>query len=327
MQITVIIVTYNQEALIARAIDSVLSQKTEYSFELLIGEDGGTDGTRAICEDYCRRYPDKVRLMPKAPNKGLVKNYFDCVRAAKGEFIAELGGDDYWIDDSKLQKETEILLENPDVSVVHTSWKVSTNGDVIKPLAADLSEKKDIIRAIALQKDVPVMHSCTWMYRREIITNAIEEEPDFFLNYCCEDIPTAYALAKAGRAHYLDVPTLYYQVSEGTISNSNIAIKQYEFVLSATRLFYEIIKRENLKGEDVDAYLQHRIYVLLMHLINADRSDKLEELLGFTREWQLGLNFRNRITLFALKNRFFRSIFLSLHKVLKAVFSKKGGMS
>ncbi len=327
MQITVIIVTYQQEDVIMRAIESVLAQRTSHSYELLIGEDGGTDRTRAICQDYCDRYPDRVRLMPKAPNKGVARNYFDCVSAARGEFIAEMGGDDYWTDCHKLQKQADLLLKNPDASAVHTSWTISIGNRLIRPVAASLTESSDIVRAIATQRDIPVMHSCSWMYRKEIVANALAKCPDFFLDYCCEDVQTAYALAKAGRIIYMDDPTLCYQINEGTVSNSNVAIKQYDFVLSASRLFFRIIRKEGLHGADIDTFLQHKIYVLLMHLIHADRADKLPELLGYARQWQQSLSLRNRITMLALKSRLFRPLFVCLHGTLKSILQRKGGMN
>lgn len=80
-EVSVIIVTYNQADSIGRSIESVLSQQCDFIFEIIIGEDGSTDNTREVCEDYARRFPEIVRMMPKAPNKGVVDNYFEIGRA------------------------------------------------------------------------------------------------------------------------------------------------------------------------------------------------------------------------------------------------------
>lgn len=55
VMVTVCIVTYNQEKWIRQTLDSVLAQQTDYPFEIIIGEDHGTDGTRAICDEYANR--------------------------------------------------------------------------------------------------------------------------------------------------------------------------------------------------------------------------------------------------------------------------------
>ena len=86
--VSVIVLAYNQQDSIARTLDSILMQKCRLPIEIVVGDDASTDGTRAVCEDYARRYPDIVRLMPAAPNKGMVDNYFDCMLACRGKYIA-----------------------------------------------------------------------------------------------------------------------------------------------------------------------------------------------------------------------------------------------
>jgi glycosyltransferase involved in cell wall biosynthesis len=74
--ISVIVCTYNQEATIARALDAILAQQCTVPYEVIIGEDASTDNTRKICQEYAKKYPDIIRIMPEAPNKGIVDNYY-----------------------------------------------------------------------------------------------------------------------------------------------------------------------------------------------------------------------------------------------------------
>ena len=66
--ISVVVVTYNQEKTIARTLDSILCQRCHLPIEIVIGEDASTDNTRAICEDYAKRYPHAIPV--QAPAKG-----------------------------------------------------------------------------------------------------------------------------------------------------------------------------------------------------------------------------------------------------------------
>ena len=68
--VSVLILTYNQEDTIARAIESVLAQQADVSYEIIIGDDASTDNTRRVCQEYVSRYPEIIRLMPATPNKG-----------------------------------------------------------------------------------------------------------------------------------------------------------------------------------------------------------------------------------------------------------------
>jgi glycosyltransferase involved in cell wall biosynthesis len=105
-------ITYNHERYIHQAIQSVLDQQAGFYIELIIGEDGSTDNTRAICESYAIRYPDKIKLLPTDKNLGMMKNFLRTYRACDGKYIAFLEGDDYWIDTLKLQKQVNFLELN-----------------------------------------------------------------------------------------------------------------------------------------------------------------------------------------------------------------------
>ena len=106
--ISVIVTTYNQEKTIGRALDSVLSQRCHLPVEVIIGEDCSTDHAREICQEYATRYP-QIRLFCNDHNKGIVDNYFDCLLACQGDYIADCAGDDFWIDDQKLEKASRLM--------------------------------------------------------------------------------------------------------------------------------------------------------------------------------------------------------------------------
>jgi glycosyltransferase involved in cell wall biosynthesis len=98
---------------LAQAIESALMQKTNFSFEMIIGEDGSTDNTRKVLEKYAALYPDIVKPIYHANNVGAYENMRQCLAACKGEYIAGLEGDDYWTDPYKLQKQVDFLDNNP----------------------------------------------------------------------------------------------------------------------------------------------------------------------------------------------------------------------
>ena len=117
MLLSVYIITYNHERYIAQAIDSVLMQKTNFEFEIVIGEDSSTDNTRDIIQSYISRYPDKIRLITSNKNVGAGRNAVRTLKACKGKYIASLEGDDYWITKDKLQKQVDILEQHSNYSM------------------------------------------------------------------------------------------------------------------------------------------------------------------------------------------------------------------
>lgn len=120
--VSVHMITYNHEPYIRQAIEGVMMQKTDFEFELVIGEDASTDKTREICFEYQKRYPDKIRVLwwhenlyrnPHPAGGNWRRNTAHC----RGEFIAFCEGDDYWIDDHKLQKQVDMFKRNNEVGL------------------------------------------------------------------------------------------------------------------------------------------------------------------------------------------------------------------
>lgn len=101
--VSVCTITYNHEIYITEAIDSFLMQETDFPFEIVIGEDCSTDGTRKIIEEYVKNYPSIIKLIISKNNVGMQENGKRTMEACQGEYIALCEGDDYWTDPKKLQ--------------------------------------------------------------------------------------------------------------------------------------------------------------------------------------------------------------------------------
>lgn len=112
--VSVVLRTYGHAPFVAQAIESVLIQKADFPFELVIGEDCSTDGTREIVQAYGERYPDIVRLVLPERNVGHGEMLRQALAATRGELIAYLDGDDYWTSPGKLAKQAAFMRSNPD---------------------------------------------------------------------------------------------------------------------------------------------------------------------------------------------------------------------
>ena len=114
--VSVNMITYNHEPYIRQAIEGVMMQKTDFEFELVIGEDCSQDKTREICFEYQKKFPDKIRVLWWHENVSKLGGNSRRVRAhCRGEFIALCEGDDYWIDPLKLQKQVDVMRKYPNV--------------------------------------------------------------------------------------------------------------------------------------------------------------------------------------------------------------------
>lgn len=114
IKLSVALVVYNHEKYLRQAIESILMQEVDFKYEIVVGEDKSTDNSRDILLEYKEKYPDKFVLLFHEKNVGGTKNIYDIFMKAKGKYIACLEGDDYWIDNNKLQKQVDFLENNSD---------------------------------------------------------------------------------------------------------------------------------------------------------------------------------------------------------------------
>lgn len=131
--LSIIVATYNQEKYIKQAIQSILMQKFEFEYEVLIGEDCSTDNTKKVIEEMMPSFPDSFHVFFRNPNMGRkgVNNFNDLYSRAKGKYIIVLEGDDYWLYDEKLQKQVDFLESHPDyIAVGHQVLVVDKNGKI-----------------------------------------------------------------------------------------------------------------------------------------------------------------------------------------------------
>ncbi len=119
MKLSVSVVTYQHAATVRQALDGVLRQKTNFPFEVIVGDDASTDGTQQILESIRAEAPQKVRLILRETNAGDMgrTNFMSTIDAAKGDYIALLDGDDFWTDPFKLQKQVDFLDSHPDCAL------------------------------------------------------------------------------------------------------------------------------------------------------------------------------------------------------------------
>ena len=135
--VTVVVLAYNHEQFIAMAIASVLSQRTTFPIEILVGEDFSTDRTREILKSLDAANPGRLTLLFRESNLGLSRNLQDCRERATGKYLAILEGDDYWIDDLKLEKQCQLMEAHPDWSMSFHRCRVfyddRTKPDLVSP--------------------------------------------------------------------------------------------------------------------------------------------------------------------------------------------------
>jgi glycosyltransferase involved in cell wall biosynthesis len=123
ISVSVCMTTYNQEKYIVEAIESVLTQKTNFPMQLIIGDDCSTDNTLEICKSYTAKYPNML-VLKTVSNVGLAKNLAMVWGKCTGKYIAIIEGDDYWRTQHKLQTQVDFMESHTECSMCFTKAEV-----------------------------------------------------------------------------------------------------------------------------------------------------------------------------------------------------------
>ena len=329
--ISVIVCSYNQEGTIARALDSVLMQQCHIPFEIIIGEDGSSDGTLTICQDYARRYPDTIRLMNNKQNKGVVNNYFDCLLAAKGELVADCAGDDFWVDPLKLEKEVTIMAKHPDVTMVLTRWNwydeqtQQTIPGPPPPFTTDIVKGTDAIEAILTQTDMSVFHLCTSLYRASAFQKAYEEDNSIFRNktFGTEDIQVAFVMARQGNIAYLPDVTMHYSTGKPSASQLVDDEKQFWFVHGITDLCHYLTEKYHIHSERINQSFTSRIFALAMHAFRSHNSLLFQETMRCEAAWNIRQTRKTKIAYAVMRHPWLWTFGLQVRRIYVTLKQKR----
>ena len=218
--VSVVVLAYNVERYLPRALESILMQRSPFPYEIVVGEDCSTDGTRKILISYAKREPHRFKLIFRERNIGMVPNFLDALNACAGTFVAVCDGDDYWTDPEKLRKQVDFLESHPGHGVVFT------DADVY------YEEEKKFVRAYdrRVRKTVPqgevfssLMYGSnpyrvsTSMCRSSLLAEYKQTLTmrDFYVN----DFPLWMSLARQSLVGYIPHSTAGYRIRSRSMSH------------------------------------------------------------------------------------------------------------
>ncbi|MCS6103224.1 glycosyltransferase [Clostridium botulinum] len=175
IEVSVIVITYNQSEYIRQAIDSILMQKVNFKYEILVGDDASSDGTQEILKQYAEKYPQLFKLILRKDNVGATKNIYELLIKAKGKYLATLEGDDFWTYNNKLEEQYNLLEKNKQfIGCTHKFTIVNHNSISIKKQKLNWVKQKDIFTIDDFRGIVLPGQLSTWFFKNIFKENKYE---------------------------------------------------------------------------------------------------------------------------------------------------------
>ena len=228
MDISVLIPTYNQEKYVEETLLSAIFQKTNnISFEVLVADDASTDGTLKIVEEVKKTNPDKIKVIRRPKNIGLMRNLFSAIEQCNGDLIAICGGDDIWLP-QKLQRQIECIRLRHDCGAIYSCASTCDKEGKIQPSKNIGTQGADFTRLLR-GNTIP---ACTVIFRKDLALRYIDEVSLFERNWLMEDYPFWLWISLRSKIGFIDEPLAIYRVLDNSLSHFTDRKKEKSFSLS-----------------------------------------------------------------------------------------------
>ncbi|MCM1294000.1 MAG: glycosyltransferase [Muribaculaceae bacterium] len=178
-KVTISCLAYNQHEYIGQALESFIKQKTNFPFEVIVHDDASTDGTTDIIRQYAEKYPDVIKPIFQTENQfsqGVNIEAKFIAPQIRGQYVAICDGDDYWSDDTKLQRQVDFLDRHPDYSIcfhkMRTIWIDNSQPESVWPTSRKFKDDN-----LAKLLDYCFIPSNSVMYRWNWDASILPQKP------------------------------------------------------------------------------------------------------------------------------------------------------
>ena len=260
IKVSVIMLTYNHENFISKAINSVLEQYGDFNLKLIICDDCSTDNTQQVISNLLKKnnFENNVEYYPHKKNIGMIGNFIFALSKKVGDYFAICDGDDYWIDKNKLRKQIEFLDNNLDYNVCcHSVAELYENVQIIEPTINEIQFKttysfEDLINS-------NFIYSTSVMYRN----NIVKDYPTWFEKSPIGDYVLHLLHAHNSKVAYLPDIMAVYRRHKGGVWSSQDAYEnsiKYKWLIDQLDLFFDLTYHKKFYSKVfLDNYYNHQL--------------------------------------------------------------------
>lgn len=250
---SVLMITYNHECYLAEAVDSILEQKVDFPYEIVIGDDCSTDGTASIAKAYQARHPDRIRILSDHRNVGVGENFARTYLACRGRYIFILEGDDFWQDADKMAIQVRTLEQNPDVVITYHASSAHFDS---KPVERHIGARRDLT-PWELKTGTPI-NTLTVAFRR-----VLETFPDELRLSPIGDIFLWSLLGRHGRGMYIpEINPAYYRMHDGGHYSSKGAEERSRMMFRTYSLL--MLYHGRIKHLDEEEFFRRKVFFFML---------------------------------------------------------------
>ncbi len=291
-KVSIIVTTYNHEKYIRKCIDSLLMQKTNFEFEVILGDDSSTDATQDILQEYLVKHPKIFDFFPNPKNTGMMQNFLRCLKKAKGEFVAICEGDDYWIDPYKIQKQITAMLQHPksDISF-HPARMDNLKTGTSEIIAQHAAQNKIFTPEEVILGGGEFMPTASLVFKREICDSI----PDWFYKAPVGDYFMQILGSLKGGALYLpDVMSVYQLHTPGSWT---VSMQSHDRQIKLnSQLILSLTDLDNHTHQEYHDVIHKKQLFILLNTIRNRNISLAQRKIFYTQRNKVKIPLKNKIS-------------------------------
>jgi glycosyltransferase involved in cell wall biosynthesis len=282
--LSVCVITYNHANYIKEALDSILSQKVSFDWELIVADDFSTDGTRDILKEYKKKYSN-IKLILQKKNVGPEKNWLDLMSYPKTKYVLYTEGDDYMTDLNKLQRQVDFLEAHKDFSLCFHPVRVVYE-DGSKPDEGFPPAEFRFNKTVLGIEDLIIhnfMQTNSVMYRWRFVDENIKDV--FPRNVAPGDWVLHILHAQKGKIGFTNNSMSVYRRHKGSLwwdSEGNRSRLWQKYAIPHMRAYDELLKRSDDNPESKKALQKsmNSLFEEVLNMTEVERSELVHTLLS-----------------------------------------------
>ena len=291
-KLSIIVISFNEAEFLPAALDSILNQNLKYEYEIIIGDDGSSDGSLNIIEEYERKHKNIKHFVMDRSDITDVKSIIPSIRVtniikkgmsiAEGEYIKILSGDDLLSNGCTLGKQIEVLDDNQKIMSCYTDyeWMYSASNKI-----CNLKEYKTVDNIWANK----YIHISCFMFRKEVENSLLER--------FCDDTGLIFSIYKTGPTKHLEGIGFRYRQRDNSIMHK---ADRLELCILEMMIYQDVLNATGLQNSSRAHFALPLLYVYLYRRrLNLDKYQKYisncqkydNDILGNICELKKGISF------------------------------------
>lgn len=257
------LITYNNEKHIEDTVESILKQKTNFNYEIVVGDDCSSDNTLLKIKKYQDKYPKLFNVLKNESQLGILKNFKKTLDRCEGNFVFVLAGDDLLKNESSLQKLYDSISTDESLGFVDSGFdkyyddsnKTITycNSNIIK------SSEKDYLNAALLGQITPI----GYCFNRKLLLKHVDFDTYVKMKITIDDYPILVDLIMHTNFKRINESLVTYRVHEQSFSHEKSFENHYFLANQMKTLFDYFSKKYNFDTNIIQNYDKAHLKQLL----------------------------------------------------------------